>query len=87
MVRPVEGSHYFENQTEETVKKIQSPQTTIAAIVILVSAVFQFALVPLTDGDPATGIAFKELGAAAIIFYGFWKSRDQKQHDKDVGAA
>ncbi len=64
-------------------KKVKSPQTTIAAIVILVSAVFQFALVPLTDGDPATGIAFKDLGAAAVIFFGFWKSRDQAQHSKD----
>jgi len=64
---------------------MKSPRTTVAAFIILVGAVFQFALVPLFDGDPATGVLFKELGAAAVVFFGFWKSRDQAQHESDAG--
>ena len=64
-------------------KKVKSPQTTVAAVVILVGAVFQFALVPLFDGDPATAMNWQALSGAAVIFYGFWKSRDEAQHSKD----
>lgn len=66
-------------------KKVKSPQTTVAAVVILVGAVFQFALVPLFDGNSATGISWEAISGAAVIFYGFWKSRDQRQHEKDAG--
>lgn len=66
-------------------KKVKSPQTTIAAIVILVGAAFQFGLVPVFDGVEATVINWQALSGAAVIFYGFWKSRDQKQHEKDAG--
>ncbi len=71
---------------DRTVKKLQSPQTTIAAILILIGAVLQFALVPIFDADPNTVLNLEALAGAGVIFYGFWKSRDQKQHDKDVGA-
>ncbi len=66
-------------------KKVKSPQTTAAAMVILASAVLRFALVPLLDGDPATVANWDVVGAAVMAAYGFWKTRDQKQHEKDAG--
>ena len=68
-------------------KKIQSPQTTAAAILTLVVAVITLGIMPVVDADPNTLINFEGLGAALVVAWGFWKSRDQKQHDKDVGAA
>jgi hypothetical protein len=48
-------------------------------------AVIALGIMPVVDADPNTVINFEGLGAAAIVAWGFWKSRDQKQHDKDVG--
>ena len=68
-------------------KKLQSPQTTVAAILTLVVAVIVLGIMPVVDADPSTAINFEGLSAALIVAWGFWKSRDQAQHDKDVGAA
>ena len=64
---------------------MKSPQTTVAAVLTLVIAVITLGVMPLVDSDPTTTVNLEGISAAAIVAYGFWKSRDQRQHEKDAG--
>lgn len=64
---------------------MKSPRTTGAAIVMLIGGLFAFVLVPMFDGDPSTAINWVGMGGAGTAFYAWLNTRDQKQHDRDVG--
>lgn len=61
-------------------------KTGVAGIIGAVVAVLTFAVVPLVDGDPATGVKFAELVGGVALSLGVYVSRDDDKSDKEVGA-